>query len=201
VVDAKFQRLDSGRSNTDLEEVLSLSLEGSDIELSVSPKGIRTSPYDLYANRSDRRESREGDRWFESISLHRRVSCEPTLNRASRRRATTILRSISEATAARLVRQRRTDAEVAELGRLVGGVPALHDVLEALEPLVLAVALEPCFLDQPAAQGCRGLLILVGEIVLADRPAICARVASDSRAGCNTWPGCRVKRCGPISSR
>src|SRR6267143_561541 len=44
----------------------------------------------------------------------------------------------------------RTDAEVAELGRLVGGVPALHDVLEAFGPLVLAVALEPCFLDQPA---------------------------------------------------
>jgi hypothetical protein len=36
---------------------------------------------------------------------------------------------------------------------------------------VLAVALEPCFLDQPAAQGCRGLLILAGEIVFADRPA------------------------------
>src|SRR5882762_7776306 len=65
----------------------------------------------------------------------------------------------------------RTDAEVAELGRLVGGVPALHDVLEALRPLVLAVALEPCFLDQPAAQGCRGLLILTSEIVLADRPS------------------------------
>jgi hypothetical protein len=32
----------------------------------------------------------------------------------------------------------RTDAEVAELGRLVGGVPALHDTLEALRPLVLA---------------------------------------------------------------
>src|SRR6267142_2777583 len=36
------------------------SLEGSDIELSVSPKDIRTSPYDLCANRSDRRQSREG---------------------------------------------------------------------------------------------------------------------------------------------
>ena len=47
------------------------SLEGSDIELSVSPKDIRTSPYDLCANRSDRRQSREGDRWFESTSLHR----------------------------------------------------------------------------------------------------------------------------------
>ena len=36
------------------------SLEGRDIELSVSPKDIRTSPYDLCANRSDRRQSREG---------------------------------------------------------------------------------------------------------------------------------------------
>src|SRR5580700_11653867 len=45
------------------------SLEGRDIELSVSPKDIRTSPYDLCANRSDRRQSREGDRWFESTSL------------------------------------------------------------------------------------------------------------------------------------
>src|SRR4029077_10785839 len=49
------------------------SLEGRDIELSVSPKDIRTSPYDLCANRSDRRQSREGDRCFESTSLHRRV--------------------------------------------------------------------------------------------------------------------------------
>ena len=53
------------------------SLEGRDIELSVSPKDIRTSPYDLCANRSDRRQSREGDRWFESTSLQRGVSCEP----------------------------------------------------------------------------------------------------------------------------
>src|SRR5438105_2699100 len=53
------------------------SLEGRDIELSVSPKDIRTSPYNLCANRSDRRQSREGDRWFESTSLQRRVHCEP----------------------------------------------------------------------------------------------------------------------------
>src|SRR5207249_953153 len=45
------------------------SLDGRDIELSVSPKDIRTSPYDLSANRSDRRQYREGDRWFESTSL------------------------------------------------------------------------------------------------------------------------------------
>src|SRR6185295_18371696 len=49
------------------------SLEGRDIELSVSPKDIRTSPYDFCANRLDRRQSREGDRWFESTSLQRRV--------------------------------------------------------------------------------------------------------------------------------
>src|SRR5260221_12922006 len=36
------------------------SLEGRDIDLSVSPKDIRTSPYDLCANRSDRRQSRGG---------------------------------------------------------------------------------------------------------------------------------------------
>src|SRR4029077_13745847 len=47
------------------------SQDGRDIELSVSPRGIRTSPYNLCANRSDRRQSREGDRWFESTSLQR----------------------------------------------------------------------------------------------------------------------------------
>jgi hypothetical protein len=78
VVDAKFQRSNPGRPNTDFwEEGADFSLEGRDIELSVSPKDIRTSPYDLCANRSDRRQSREGDRWFESISLQRRVRCEP----------------------------------------------------------------------------------------------------------------------------
>src|SRR5438046_7796386 len=49
------------------------SLDGRDIELSVSPKDIRTSPCDLCANRSDRRQSREGDRWFESTSLRHGV--------------------------------------------------------------------------------------------------------------------------------
>src|SRR4029077_10527238 len=44
------------------------SLEGREIDLSVSPKDILSSPYDLCANRSDRRQSREGDRWFESGS-------------------------------------------------------------------------------------------------------------------------------------
>src|SRR5204863_773449 len=76
VVDAKFQRSDRvGRTRT-LGGGAESSLENRDIELSVSPKDIRTSPYDLCANRSDRRQSREGDRWFESGSLQRRVRCE-----------------------------------------------------------------------------------------------------------------------------
>src|SRR4029077_19708678 len=58
------------------------SLEVRDIELSVSPKDIGTSPYDLRANRSDRRQSREGDRWFESTSLQRGVMSEPQTIRA-----------------------------------------------------------------------------------------------------------------------
>src|SRR6476620_5583637 len=59
----------------------SSSLEGRDIELSVSPDDIRTSPYDLCANRLDRRQSREGDRWFESTSLQRRVHCDTGVTR------------------------------------------------------------------------------------------------------------------------
>src|SRR5437879_12211615 len=51
------------------------SLDGRDTELSISPRDIRTSPYDFCANRSDRRQSREGDRWFESTPLQRRVYC------------------------------------------------------------------------------------------------------------------------------
>jgi predicted DCC family thiol-disulfide oxidoreductase YuxK len=64
-----------GRTLT-LGEGAESSLEGRDIELSVSPKDIRTSLYVLYANRSDRRQPREGDRWFESTSLQRRVRSE-----------------------------------------------------------------------------------------------------------------------------
>src|SRR5439155_24511512 len=65
----------------------------------------------------------------------------------------------------------RAYREIAELGRLVGGVPALHNAVETLRPLLLAIALEPFRLDQAAAQRCGGLLILAGEIVFADRAA------------------------------
>src|ERR1700730_7386464 len=61
------------------------SREGRDIELSVSPKDIPTSPYDLCANRSDRRQSREGDLWFESTSLQQGVRCEPDFRSESHR--------------------------------------------------------------------------------------------------------------------
>src|SRR3954453_17942281 len=65
----------------------------------------------------------------------------------------------------------RAHREIAELGRLVGGVPALHDAVEALRQFALAIALEPFRLDQTTAQRRGGLLILAGEIVFADRPA------------------------------
>src|SRR6266850_574977 len=70
------------------------SLEGRDIELSVSPKDIRTSPYDLCANRSDRRQSREGDRWFESGSLRRPV-CLTSAFHAYRRKDPAFAGSVS----------------------------------------------------------------------------------------------------------
>src|SRR5437762_4693108 len=64
----------------------------------------------------------------------------------------------------------RAHREIAELGRLIGGVPALHDALEALRPLVLAIALEPFGFHQAAAQRSRRLLILSGEVVWTDGP-------------------------------
>src|SRR3984893_7624573 len=60
--------------------------------------------------------------------------------------------------------------EIAELGRLVGGVPALHDAVETLRQFILAIALEPDRLDQAAAQRGGGLLILAGEVVFTDGP-------------------------------
>src|SRR5439155_7074386 len=65
----------------------------------------------------------------------------------------------------------RADAEIAELGRLVGGVPALHDAVEPVGPLVRRIAPEPRRLDHAAAQRRGGLLVLAGEIVFADRAA------------------------------
>ena len=59
---------------------------------------------------------------------------------------------------------RPANAEIAELGGLVGGVPALHDALEAIRLFVLTIALEPFGLDQAVAQWGGGLLILAGEI-------------------------------------
>ena len=56
----------------------------------------------------------------------------------------------------------------AELARLVGGVPALHDAVELVRPLVGRVASEPRRLDHAAALRRRGLLVLAGEIIFAD---------------------------------
>jgi hypothetical protein len=62
-------------------------------------------------------------------------------------------------------------AEIAELGRLVGGVPALQDALEGGGQLVRRIAPEPGRLDEAAAQWGGCLLVLAGEIVFADRAA------------------------------
>jgi len=58
--------------------------------------------------------------------------------------------------------------EIAEFGRLVGGVPALHDAVEPRGQFAVAIALEPFRLGQPAAQRGGGLLILAGEVAFAD---------------------------------
>jgi hypothetical protein len=65
----------------------------------------------------------------------------------------------------------RADAVIAELGRLVGGVPALHDALELRRQGTRRVVPEPGPFDQAAAQWCRGLLVLAGEIIFADHLA------------------------------
>jgi hypothetical protein len=73
-------------------------------------------------------------------------------------------------------------AEIAELARFVGGVPALHNAVEFLRPLVRHVVLEPRRLDHAAALWCRGLLVLAGEIVFADVRRICSIISGGSRA-------------------
>ena len=87
------------------------SLEGRDIELSVSPKDIRTSSYDLCANRSDRRQSREGDRWFESTSLQLGVRCEPDF-RAARRDPGRVIRRFGRRACHSLARSNRAPARI-----------------------------------------------------------------------------------------
>ena len=62
-------------------------------------------------------------------------------------------------------------AEIAELGGLVGGVPALHDLVEFVGKLVCRVILEPRRLDHAAAQWRRRLPVLAGKIVFAERAA------------------------------
>src|SRR5271166_219195 len=47
----------------------------------------------------------------------------------------------------------RADAEIAELARLVGGVPALHDAVELVGPLVWRVIPKPRGLGHAAARG------------------------------------------------
>jgi len=97
---------------------------------------------------------------------------------------------------------RPANAEIAELGGLVGGVPALHDALEAIRLFVLTIALEPFGLDQAVAQWGGGLLILVGKVVLANdllaQFPLCCRVWRRAAPDTTTGQVPRTsKRAGP----
>src|SRR5262249_41816612 len=63
------------------------------------------------------------------------------------------------------------DAEIREFARLVGGVPALHAAVEGGRQILRPIALEPTGFDEAAAERSRGLLVLAGEVVFADRAA------------------------------
>src|SRR5271168_242580 len=87
----------------------------------------------------------------------------------------------------------RAHREIAELARLVGGVPALDDAVEALGQVVLSIALEPFLLDQATAQRRRRLLILAGKVVFADRPPDAVEGFEWLALGCKASPWRRRK--------
>src|ERR1700758_3606302 len=62
----------------------------------------------------------------------------------------------------------RAHREIAQLGRLVGRIPALHDAVKTLRSILLAVILEPFRFYQAAAQRGGRLLVLAGKVVFAD---------------------------------
>src|SRR5215472_16382446 len=88
----------------------------------------------------------------------------------------------------------------AELGGLVGGVPALRDLVESVGKLVCRVILKPRGFDHAAAQWRRGLLVLAGnprdEVPGGYSPKVrrsCAIISGGSRSGCNASPALRAK--------
>jgi len=91
----------------------------------------------------------------------------------------------------------------AELGGLVGGVPALHDAVELVGPLVCRVTLEPSRLDHAAALRRRHLLVLAGEIVFADRAAELLEHCGRLAIGMQRPARLAVKDCRPnrVSTR
>src|SRR5271163_2623258 len=98
-------------------------------------------------------------------------------------------------------------AEIAELARLVGGVPALHDAVELVRPLVRGVAPEPCptlTMPPPCGAGAcwywpstPGTKCPGGYSPIVRR--ILSRAASGWRSGCNASPHCWVRECRPNS--
>ena len=85
----------------------------------------------------------------------------------------------------------RAQAEVAELGRLVGGVRALHDAVETVGPLVRRVAPEPRRLDDAPPCGAGACWYSPAELYSPRVRRIWSSTARGSRSGWNASPGCR----------
>jgi hypothetical protein len=93
----------------------------------------------------------------------------------------------------------RAHAEIAELGRLVRGVPALHDALERRGQFVGPVAPEPDRPDEAAANGASACWYWPAKLYPPIVRRMCASTANGSRSGCNAAPRRRAKCCGPNS--
>jgi hypothetical protein len=89
------------------------------------------------------------------------------------------------------------DAEIAELGGLVGSVPALHDAIELLGPLVRCITAEPPALTMPPPCGAGICWYWPAKLYSPIVRRIWSRLASGCRSGCNASPRCRVKDSGP----
>src|SRR6516162_4267202 len=85
------------------------------------------------------------------------------------------------------------------LGGLVGGVPALHDLVELVGPLICGVAAEPHGFDQAAALRRWCLLVLAGKLYSPIVRRTFARITTGWRSGCNASPRSRVNTYWPSS--
>src|ERR1700730_10359036 len=118
-------------------------------------RGLRVQPRDLFAVRLVARDAMTAvsDQLLDQLGARRLVldqhdiGVEQSLQFATRALERRIFQPPAEHAEQEEVLAfdppSRADAEIAELGRLVGGVPALHAALETLRLFILAIALEP----------------------------------------------------------